>query len=189
MNISQTNNTLVLTSLLSAGYSFVHAIIKIGLTEDELVFSNITNSESSFDLETDAYFNVVEIKLPTTSGAGYYISGNVIYDPLDQVVTVEELLATDTAGTNIERDDNDLISTYFLNTYYINLIKSKFLKDICNCACLDKSSKLMIDTLTMGLTLIDKLEENMLFNEANRIINQLSVCTNITPKSDCNCYG
>ena len=189
MNISKNNNELTLTSIVSAGYLYVHAIIKIGVEEDEIIFDDITESESVYTLTQDGYFNVVEIKLPTSSGVGYYILGDVIYDPLDQPMTVAELLATDVTVTNIERDDNDLISTYFLNDYYIKLIKAKFLKDICNCACLDKSSKLMIDTLTMGLTLISKLEENMLFNEANRIINQLSVCTNITPNSDCNCYG
>lgn len=188
MNVSQLQNTLTITSTIASGYKYVHYIIKVNLEDEVVKQTEITESISTYTMLQDGYYKIVELRLPTTSGSGYYITGTTIYSPSNVVLSPEELLLVDVTGTNIIRDGSDIIVTYYLNEYYINIIKSKFLKNICSCACLTAVDKVLIDTLTMGLVLITKLEENSQYHEANRIISQLSSCSNIQNDANCNCY-
>ena len=119
----------------------------------------------------------------------YYI----LEDVVDQVIapngfpiTITELLKIDPIVGGFARQDQDWFTYYQLHTYYINLIKSKFLNNICSCTCMSTNDKTMIDTLTMGLTLIDELLTFILYYEAERILEQLSACTGVV-NTKCNC--
>lgn len=188
MNITNNNNTLLLSSTIDVGFKYIHSVIKVNIEDEELVFESITDSESSFVLSTDGYYKITEIKLPTTTGGGYYISGETIYNPSSQVILVEDLLLVDPIGTNIIRTDYNHIFIYFLNKYYTDLLNSQLLKQLkCGCQSVNKTDKTTIDILTMGLILIEKLIENLMFYEANRIIYKLSLCSNMVNYPNCNC--
>lgn len=190
MQISTELNKITLVSPVASGYAYVHTIQKVTTMEVTLEESFITESISSYELSTDGYYIVSEIKLPDSVSVGnYYISGESIYDTTGTEITVQELLDTDTTGTNIIREDNDYFTYYFLELYYINLIKDKFMKGICSCNCNNgkSSEKLTIDTLTMGLEVIKILVEYLQYLEAERIIEQLSVCSGQI-NVNCNCY-
>lgn len=189
MTITQTNNILYFESNIVPGFSYVHYLTLVNLEAEELLQAVITTSESSYTLTSDSYYKVTEIQLPTTPGSGYYISGDQVFDSGDQEVSLEDLLAVDVSGTNIVREDLDLVSVYFLNEYYINLLKNKYLKNICSCTCVSKIDKVLIDSLTMGIMLIESLVKNNKYNESNRIIYQLSTCSNLVTTSTCNCNG
>ena len=188
MQISTTKNTVNLVSTITSGYKYIHVIEKVTTTEVTLENSEFTESSSSYDLLTDGYYNIIEIKLPDSYSEGiYYIDGETIYSPVG-VITLEELLEVDVEGTNILREDNDYFLYYFLETYYIDLIQSKFLKSICTCSCVNSQDRVTIDTLTMGLELIKKLVEYLQYMEAERMIEQLSTCSGII-NTNCNCNG
>lgn len=190
MNITTTNNSLLLSSPVESGYKYIHYVIKVTLEDEELVYTNITSSESSFVLNTDGYYKVIEIKLPTNSGSGYYISGETVYNPSSEEITTEELLNIDTTGTNIIKVQYDYISIYFINEYYLKILNNQFLKQLkCGCESVNRADKLTVDLLTMGLILVEKLIENSMFYEANRIIYKLSICSNLVNSSNCGCYA
>lgn len=188
MIITQVANTLTLTSTADAGFRYIHAIQKISVTETTLVSEEFTDSVSTFILTSDGYYNIIEIKLTTTPGDYYYITGDTAYSTTAVEITVEDLLDVTVSGTNIVRVDEDLFNKYNTNLYYINLLKSKFSRTICSCSCISKADKLTIDTLTMGLTLIDSLVNGDQFYEAQRIIEHLGVCNSLIT-SNCNCDG
>ena len=189
MTITQTGSMLELTSPVVTDYAYVHYYLNVNSSDVVTDSAQVTDSFSYLDLTEDSYYQLVEILLPTTPGTGYYISGQSIYDPDDVMITTDELLAIyPTTGTNIVRTQYDWISTYFLNEYYINLLKSKYLKNICSCNCFSKTDKVLIDALTMGFILIDALKLASQYYEANRIIDQLAVCTNTVTGTPCNCY-
>lgn len=184
MTITQTGNTVSITSTPQAGYRFIHAIQKVTSTVTTLVNDTFTDSASSFTLESDGYYIISETKLTTTPGAYYYISGDTVYSSVGVEITVEDLLEEELEQTTFVNH----FSRYNVNEYYINLLKSKFLNNICACNCISTSEKLTIDMLTMGITLIDSLVIDEQFYEAERIVEQLGTCTNtITPS--CNCNG
>lgn len=190
MNITQTENVLTLTSPVESGFRYIHTIQKVTITETTLVNKVFTDSISSYTMPSDGYYIITEIKLTTTPGQYYYIVGDIVYSSLGVEISVENLLAISVSGTNILRIDTDLLNKYNTNLYYVNLIKNKFLKIICTCDCISKSDKLTIDTLTMGLVLIENLVLNLQFYEAQRIIENLGICNNlIVSNPNCNCNG
>lgn len=191
MNITQIENNLTLASIESPQYGYVHITQKVTISGSAVYKTYFTLSTSTVYLETDGYYQIVEIKLPASEGYGYWIDVNsggtgVVYDPEGSEVPIEDLLALPLNTANIVREDQDLISTYLLQTYYILLIKSRFLNNICSCDCPDKEEKLKIDILTMGLALIEYLKVYAQYYEIERIIEQTTSCVGVTLNS-CNC--
>jgi hypothetical protein len=188
MNISQIENKINITSVNTSLYSYVHVINSITVNNTLVLHDPIVTSTSTYTLPYDGYFVISEIKLPTTPGNYYYTQNGSIYNPSGAIITTEELLDTNTQGTNIIRSDEDHVSIYYLQNYYINLLKSKYLKNICNCGCgcIDKVDKVKLDTLTMGLDLIEALLSKVQYYEVQRIIEKLMVCFGIVD-NNCNC--
>ena len=189
MNVSQSDAKLNIVSTESFSYAYVHVVQDVRIAETTVVHDEITDSVSYYTLQSDGYFIITEMKLPTTAGAYYWIGGDYIYDPGGNLITVEELLAVDPTGTSITREDLDYISLYYLNDYYLKLLKTKYLKNICNCGCgcIDNMDKVKLDTLTMGLDLMEALQEKVQYYEIQRIAENMMVCYGIVDNS-CNCY-
>lgn len=190
MDILQTNNTILVSNPMLIDFKYVYSLIKITTEDEELISSSVVISETSFLLTEDGHYKIVSAWITTIPGSGYYISGDTVYNSLNQPLTVEELLALDPSGTNISWEEEHYISTYYINEYYIDLLNSKFVKQLkCGCEFISKSDKIMIDTLTMGLTLIEKLIENSLYYEAGRILEKLLICARLVNPPNCNCNG
>ena len=186
MNINQIENTLILSSTETTGFRYLHVITQITLTAATRIHEAFTDNSSTKTLPSDGYYQIIEVMLPTTPGNYYYVVGNVIYSPTDEVVTVDELLALDPEDNGIDRNDTDFFTVYALNTYYINLLKAKFQNNICGCGC-TKSDRLSIDPITIGLTLIEELNIYAMYYESQRIIEQLTKCVTGVNISNCNC--
>lgn len=185
MEITQIANMLNLTSPATAGHSYVHVIDKITTSSESQVNDTIVDSTSSYELTSDGYYKVIEIRLPNTVSAGnYYTLDGDFFDTSGDQITLAELLEVESGVT---RTDTNHLSYYYLDTYYLNLIKSKFLKNICGCSCSSQQDRITIDTLTMGLHLIASLGTYLQYYEATRLIEQLSVCTGVS-NVNCNCY-
>lgn len=147
----------------------------------------------------------------------YYIYNGAIYDGTDVQISALTILNTPTTGTNIIREDLDYFSTYFTYTYYISILKNKFLKNICSCGntglptmpyvvnsyspnyvngVVDrgyntnniKQDRTTVDVLMMGLEIIKYLLEYLLYMEAERIIEQIQPC-NTGTNLGCGCNG
>jgi len=188
MNITQEKQILTLTSQATSSYKYVHAIQMVTVTETSLYESNITDSVSVFTLPQDGYYIISEIMLPITNGpSNYWTDGIHIYDPFDEVISVEVLLSVDPGTTNIVREDTDYINTYALKNYYENALKSLFLKDMCNCNCTN-NTKIELNILTMGIDLIELLTSTGQYYEVQRIIEKLITCIGIA-ELNCKCYG
>jgi len=190
MNITQNENNIVITSTENSSYSYVHVIQDVSTLDTTIINNTFTNSTSTYNFTTDGYFIITELKLPKgISLYYYYILNGVIYNLSDEVVTVEELMNMDPDEIpGLIREDLDYLSLYLLREYYLNLLKSKYLKNICNCgcACIDRIDKVKLDTLTMGLDLIEALESKFQYYEIQRIVEKLSSCFGIIT-SNCNC--
>jgi len=189
MNITQTEAILSIVSPEVANYSYIHVVSDVTIIATILASETFTNSASYYTFETDGYFIITEFKLPTSSGSGYYILNNVIFDGQGNQISVTELMATDTENTNILRIDEDYITIYMLNDLYIRMIKEKYLKDICNCGCecINNIDKVKLDTLTMGLALLEALTIKTQYYEIQRIVEKLLVCFRLL-LPNCNCY-
>lgn len=182
MQIAYNKNSVSLTSTVSAGTAYVHAIQKVTFASTTFVTSTITGSTSTYSFTTDGYYVLTEIPISTNPTGTYYTDMSVIYDSNGDEVDIEDLLEEEITMTSY-----NYLLFYFLETYYINLIKSKFLKSICGCGCTSSKEKLTIDTLTMGIDVLRILQTYEQFIEASRIIDQLSVCTGIV-NPNCSCY-
>lgn len=191
MNITQTEATISMVSQEASGYGFIHIVQDVTIVETNVVSDVFTTSMSEYTFVADGYFIITEIKLPTTAPvSGYWIdiAEELIYDPSGNVISTETLLATSIDQTNIIRTDEDWITMYLLDDYYVRLLKSKYLHNICNCGCgcIDKTDKVRLDTLTMGLDLIEALEAKLQYYEIQRIVEKLMVCFGMID-SNCNC--
>lgn len=191
MNIIQTDGTISITSQESAGYGFIHIIQDVTITSTDVVSDIFTTASSSYTFVSDGYFIITEIKLPSSPSPGNYyidIAEEQIYDPTGSLITTEQLLEVDTEFTNILRVDQDWLTMYILNEYYIRLLKSKYLKNICNCGCgcIDQADKVKLDTLTMGLDLSEALAAKYQYYEVQRIVEKLMVCFNLVD-TNCDC--
>lgn len=189
MEINRSSNVLSFSSEILTGYAYVHSMQKVTTKDTTLVWSDITDSLSSTSVSVDSYYIISEIRLPDHIVTnGYYTINDKIYDLNGNEISVEQLLATSILNTNIIRVDTNYVFYYYIETYYIDLLKSRFQETINSCACLNKQDKITIDTLTMGLDIIKYLIPYELYNEIQRVIEQLSVCTG-TITNNCACYG
>ena len=187
MKIEQSSNVLTLTSTTVSGHKYVHALQKVTTLTTTYYSGTFTENVSTISLSTDGYYIVSEIRLPdAVSANNYYILNNKIYNNLGVEISIEELLAVDPTGTNIIRTDYDQVSYHFINDYMINLIKQTFLKGICGCSCSTRDNKQTIDTIIMGIEVLKNLIEFNLYLEAERIIENLGICTGIL-NANCNC--
>ena len=203
MNINKSKNTLTITSSpIVAGYTYVHVIWKLTTQTDSLnpttdeiiheVYINALPGNSSKTLPSDGYYIVYEFYLPNTPGNYYYVgqdqsSVKHVYDPSGNIVPTTELITMNVSATNIVKVEQPIFHLYNLTDYYISLIKTKFLKNLCDCTnCGDSPDKKTLDALTMGLSLIEVLNTYLQYFESERIVEQLYKCTNMvfTP---CNC--
>ena len=182
MIITTNKQEVTLQSVESVGYNYVHVIQKVTNTENVLITYNITADDSTIVVEEDGYYIISEIKLTTTPGAGYYISGGVVYNNSVEV-SIEDLLEVD----GLDREDYDEVLYSILETYYKELLQSRFLGGINNCTCSYDKDKLMIDILTMGIDLVKILIKYGQYFEAGALITQLSLCSSLTtPNCGCN---
>lgn len=182
------NNIIEIIDDSAVGYKYVHAVQKVTTTQVSLLESNIVDSTSSVTLGTDGYYIVSSLSIPDSDTGGYYTDGTNIYAPGGTQITISELLEIDTTGTEVERTDYDIVSYYYINKYYVDLLTEKFSKDICGCGCENDPKKLIIDTLTMGIKVLDTLVYYKQYYEAERIIEQLGTCSGTT-NTNCSCYA
>lgn len=190
MNINIYKNELTVSDTAVSVFKYVHTIQLNNIAGTGVRYDKYTYDSSTTILATDGYYTITQIMLSLDQVPGTYY---IIEDVVDQIIgpsgfpiTITELLAVDPLEGGFERQDQDWFTYYQLNDYYINLIKAKFLNNICNCGCINTQDKLMIDTLTMGLALIDELITYTKYYESERILEQLSKCTGIVNTS-CNC--
>lgn len=186
MNITQIENTITLASTQTSGYEYIHVIQQVTISATTVIHEVFTFNNSSKVLPSDGYYILIEMKMPTTPGDYYYIVDNVIYDPAGDPVTIAEVLLLNPVTYDIDRNDNDLFTIYVINEYYINALKARFQNIICGCTTCDTTSKLTMDTLEMGLALIEYLNVYSQYYESQRIIEQLGSCLSIST-STCNC--
>jgi hypothetical protein len=189
MNLTQSDETLNIISQESSPYRYIHVVQDVTILETTIVNDEFTNSVSYYNFTTDGYFIITEIKLPVTPvEGGYYISGDSVFDPEGVEITVEDVMALSPENTNIIREDQEYITLYFLQDYYLGLLKAKYLKNICacGCGCIDKQDKVQLDTLTMGLDLIEALQAKFQYYEVQRIVEKLLVCFGLQ-MTNCNC--
>lgn len=189
MNITQSGNILTITSIETSSYTYIHVLQKVSTTDTIIYDYEFTDSFSTYTLAVDGYFIISEIKLPITPGYGYYISNNTIFDSDNNTVSIQELLDLEILDTNIVREDINYFSTNIINSYYINYIQSNYVNNLCSGKLLSSQDKITIDSLTMGLSIIQCLIEcGEQYYEAQRIIEKLSLCTGII-NTNCNCNG
>lgn len=195
MNINIYKNALTISDTEVTEYKYIHVIQLNAITGSGTQYVKYTHDSSTTTLAADGYYTITQMMLPLDPVEGtYYIIESLVggddqvIDPNGDVILIDDLLLVDTVGTTITKTVENIFSDYSLHTYYINLLKSKFLKNVCGCDCISKQDKLTIDTLTMGLALIEELVAFAQYNEAERIVEQLNKCTGlVTP--NCNCNG
>jgi len=192
MNINIYKNELTVSDTMVSGYKYIHVIQLNGITGPGTQYVKYTHESSTTTLATDGYYTVTQMKLPLTQTPGtyYIIEGTVdqVIGPDEIPISIKDLLLVNPVGTTIVRQDQDIFMIYLLKTYYTNLIRSKFLKNICNCDCISKQDRLMIDTLTMGLALIEELNVYSQYYESQRLVELLWRCSG-TVITNCNCNG
>ena len=195
MNINVYKNELTISDTEVSGYKYIHVIQLNTVTGPGTQYVKYTHNSSTTVLASDGYYTLTQMRLPTTAVPGtYYIvegpegGADQVIAPNGSVISINDLLLVDPIGTTITKTIEYWFSYYALHTYYVNLIKAKFLKNVCNCDCISPTDRLTIDSLTMGLTLIKELTTYAQYNEAQRIVEQLNKCTGIVTTS-CNCNG
>ena len=184
MIIERNNEWISIISTPAAGYYYVHTIQQVTTLETSLLHSVIVESESQYQFLIDGYFVVSEIALPDSAGSGIWTDGDKIYDENGEI-SVEDLLEVDPESSNIVREDQGIVTTYYLDEYYHNILESSLKAGLCG-KCLSATKQAELDTLMIGLEVIDHLVENEQYYEAQRIIEQLSTCAGLT-ESNCNC--
>ena len=195
MELIQTNSTLTIFGTESVGYSNVYILQKMDPTTELPVNMDykVSVAGTTFTLTSDGYYAINKFILSTTpSDTTYYISGEVVYVPGGDILMesglYDLLLIEDYTETGITYEVTNYFTYYTIETYYLNLLKSKFLKSMCGCGCVSASDRVTIDTLTMGIEVIKSLVLYSQFNEASRILNLLNTCTGIV-NTNCNCHG
>lgn len=196
MEILQSDATLNIFGTAVFGYSNVYLIQRVDpcLEDPVNVLAQIAAGGTTLTLTADGYYQIHKFTMSTTpTGSNWYISGNYAINPNmtsilsgDALYDLLEIDPDDYAGLGIAYEYVDHFSYYFIETYYINLIRSKLLQKICDNTCVPVSDKVTIDTLLMGIEVIKILIEQAQYDEAARIVNLLSTCTGVTTTS-CNC--
>lgn len=193
MNININQNELTVSDTEVSSSKYIHVVQLLGVGGPSTIYQSYTYDSSTFTLAADGYYTITQMMLPTTVSPGdYYILEGVtdqIIDPSGNAISIATLLEVDPTGTTITRQDEEWFGDYIIRTYYINLLKKKYLNNICNCDCISKQDKLMIDTLTMGLALIEELNVYAQYYESERIMEQLNKCIGNINATNCNCNG
>ena len=190
MELIQTQNTLVIQDTVISGYSNVYILQSVDYETGNVTDLNylISADGGAFELPTDGYYKVHKFQLTTTVNSGYYITGTSLYGPGNDLFIDNSvysiLYIEDYEEEGITYSEEDYFNYYTVKNYYINLLQAKYLKNLCCCNTV--TDKMIVDTLTMGLEVIKYLIEYEQYNEASRILNMLTTCTN-TVITSCNC--
>jgi len=194
MEIIQTSNTLAIFGSVVTGYSNIYILQKIDplTTLPTNIAVSVSTGGTSFNLPSDGYYAVNKFTLSTdTNSLGYYIVGQAVYVPGGttwiQSALYNLLTVSNPSTVGITLEVTYYFTYYAIQTYYLNLLKAKFLKDLCSCGC-DSNDKVLIDTFTMGIEVLKNLIQYSQYNEASRIVSILSTCSGVVNTS-CNCYG
>jgi hypothetical protein len=174
---SKDSPSISIVDTAETGNYFIHVVTKVTTSAETIFYSNITTSSSSTSVLTDGLYRVESIKLPSTDGGSYYTDGTKIYDSDGNEITVATLVA------NVEGTSQNIIIYYII---YTNLIETE--KEILDLLYDCKSDPIKAryrDILYMGLSVVDYLLTDSLYNEANRLIEKLESCGTVT--STCNC--
>ena len=180
VTFNELTNTVSIVDTAETGYYFLHILAKITTEETTVSTSNITRATSSLSITTDGLYQVISIKLPETTSTidEYYTNGTNIYQ-YDSV----EIIPVSSMLTYSEKTTQYVFSKFVV---YNNLIETE--KDILDLLYDCKSDPIKTryrDILYMGLSVIQYLLDNSLYNEANRLIEKLQSCSTTT--STCNC--
>jgi len=193
MNVNIYQNQVTISDTEVSSSKYIHVVQLLGVNGPSTRYENYTYTSSTFTLAVDGYYTITQLMLPTTPDPGtYYILEGVtdqIINPDGDPISISQLLEVDPTGTTITREDEEWFGDYLIRTYYINLLKKKYLNNICNCDCINKQDKLMIDTLTMGLALIEELNVYTQYYESQRIIEKLNKCLGNINATNCDCNG
>lgn len=194
MEILQTGGTLNIFGEEIEGYSNVYLIQRIDPCEDDSinVAAAVYAGGAVFTLTADGYHQITKLTMSTTYNAtNYFIIGSTVYSPGGAAQftgdSLYDLLGIiDFAAVGIIEESTDYFTYELTNTYYINLVRTKFLCNVCNNTCITDKDRIVLDTLLMGIEVIKLLMAQSQYDEAARIMNLLSTCTGITSTS-CNC--
>lgn len=194
MEILQSGSTLNIFGEEIEGYSNVYLIQRVDPCESDPinVAAAIFAGGAVFTLTADGYHQITKLTMSTTySAVNYFIFDNKVYSPggLTQLSgdDLYDLLdITDFEGYGITYESTNYFTYELTNTYYVNLVRTKFLCNVCNNTCIADKDRIVLDTLLMGMEVIKILIGESQYDEAARIMNLLSTCTGITSTS-CNC--
>ncbi len=192
MELIQNQNILVITDTAVADRSNVYIIQRISPTSDvpENITYLISEDGGTVAITLDGYYNVHKLQITTIAGAGYYITGDQLYGPGDVLVTGTNIYSLldieDFLAVGITYSVENYFTYYNIETFYIDLLKNKFLRNIC--CCNPPNDRVTIDALTMGIDVIKYLLEYLNYNEAARIVDMLAVCTGVV-NTNCGCNG
>jgi hypothetical protein len=192
MTLTENQNTLVITDAVIADYSNVYIIQKItpSVADPENITYLVSEDGGTIAITLDGYYNVHRLQITTTAGAGYYILGDVLYGPGDVVIQGADVYLlldiADFAAEGIIYSVADYFTYYNIEKYYVDFLKTKFLKNVC--CCNPPNDRSIIDPLTMGIDVIKYLLEYQQYNEAARIVEMLATCTGVINTS-CGCNG
>lgn len=176
MTITITGNIATIASLSPEAVFIIQDVNE----DEETILHTEFSDNFTYELPSDGYYRITEIILPS---GGYYTDGTYFYNASAEVITTETLLDAVTA-----EDIEDFIHYNYLKTYYKDLLKNSFLKCICTCSGKEHANRKVIDTISMGIFLLELLIEEELLYEADRIINSLNTCNYIN-YSNCSCNG
>lgn len=194
MEILQTGGTLNIFGEEIEGYSNVYLIQRIDPCGDDPinVAAAIYAGGAVFTLTADGYHQITKLTMSTTySATNYFIIGSIVYSPGGAAQftgdSLYDLLGIiDFAAVGIIEESTDYFTYELTNTYYINLVRTKFLCNVCSNTCIADKDRIVLDTLLMGIEVIKLLMAQSQYDEAARIMNLLSTCTGVTSTS-CNC--
>jgi hypothetical protein len=185
MELIKTQGKLIIEDSPEVGFSNVYIIQKIVGEEPTNVTYLISPDGGLLNMAIDGYYVIHKYKLPTTVNTEYYIIGGNSYGPGEELLEGQEIYSILDYET-LEYSQIEFLYYENIKVFYINLLKDKYLKNLCCCGNLQ--DKFTVDTITMGLEVISYLEEYSQFYEAARIIDMLALC-NKTVLSNCGCNG
>lgn len=194
MEILQSGSTLNIFGEEVEGYSNVYLIQRIDpcLDDPVNVGAAIYAGGAVFTLTADGYHQITKLTMSTSySEVNYFILSGKVYSPGGSTQYTGDSLydlldITDYEGYGIIYEEANYFTYELMNTYYINLVRTKFLCNVCSNTCITDKDRIVLDTLLMGIEVIKILVAESQYDEAGRIANLLSTCTSVTSTS-CNC--
>lgn len=185
MELIKNKGTLIIEDSPEIGFSNIYILQRVINETPTNVVYLISPDGGLLNVPVDGYYILHKYKLPTTVGAEYYIIGGNLYGPIEELLGGQEVYSILDYETP-EYSQVEFLYYENIREFYINLLKDKYLKNLCCCGSFQDKS--IVDTITMGLEVISYLEEYSQFYEASRIIDMLSLC-NKTVISNCGCNG